>query len=513
MAHHQPVDLRRYTCPQICPRSGDSREPATNQNGGPAAERQDFHASGPYVPGQVQPPTSKTYPPGAPPLYLPQPTDTTSGDFLTMGPIDPWAAGHIDWTPHAGSTGVRPVVDKYSLTRYSTGEWRANNEYMLRAIPNNKSDATHAATRKVMKDINDKIENAKEKSNKELDSRVKELRDLKRKVEAAVKGITDELETLDRDRARLKGASRILMLPEAISRECLEIRTHRLEPDLVRDEAEQELIREVAIVGEIRKTFNETLIKVERQMEQNRAAKAAIEQDWSDKMVSLKVDKKNSDLSGDASIILFHPGVVRWPENATPYEYYKHYCAENIRNCEEVKKKSENLRNNLMVAIIKGGQDLKNQAERTNAALEETIKIEKDLVAQLELVLKDTLQKIADTERLIGDIKQELINTDQKQKLAMTRLHGRNYDRPNVENVRDNAQYAIMDEAKLVKDVIEDLVARLRVSENLRADLMQYRGVLEKDIACKRKSLNIEDDRFRSIRAHLPPPEEYLNIV
>lgn len=48
-----------------------------------------------------------------------------------MGPIGPWATGRVDWGPLAGLTGTRPVVDKYSIARYSEGDWRAHNKVIL----------------------------------------------------------------------------------------------------------------------------------------------------------------------------------------------------------------------------------------------------------------------------------------------------------------------------------------------------------------------------------------------
>lgn len=70
------------------------------------------------------------------PCYLPQMEDmpgrqTSTGETPKMGPIGPWATGRVDWGPLAGLTGSRPVVNKYSITRYSEGEWRQRNKEIL----------------------------------------------------------------------------------------------------------------------------------------------------------------------------------------------------------------------------------------------------------------------------------------------------------------------------------------------------------------------------------------------
>lgn len=502
-------DSKKYTCPHICP-------------GAPEAKKKQFLAAGaarqlanpfasPYEPGLIAPPEPKVYPKDAPPRYLPQPTDSTSGDILGMGPIGPWAPGHMNWTPQAGMTGVRPVVDKYSITHYSTGEWRKNNQKTLTPVATDKAKALDRSIKNDLRTAFKNLDDKQADSRNKLHERVKTLAKWKKISAKTVHAMAKEIADLDKYREKLKGACRILMMPEAISRECLELRTHRYEPDMVRDDAEQELIKEVAIVGEIRKLFQETLAKVEKQMANNKAAKASMESDWGDKMIALRIDGQNLSLSDNSNLILCYPGVARWTENSTSLEYWDHFCQESVNNCNEVREQSAKLRERLMEIIAKGSQDMKIQADRTNAALAETVESTKQMCAKLEDNLKDNLQTTADVENLIDYLKESLRKVDDRNKLVMTRLHKRNYSRPNVENCRDEAQYALMGEAKFVKETAESLTDKMRQAEAVRAELMKYRGDLEKDIACKRKSLNIDEDRISRARAFMPTPEEFAN--
>uniref|UniRef100_A0A2A4K9W1 Tektin n=1 Tax=Heliothis virescens TaxID=7102 RepID=A0A2A4K9W1_HELVI len=505
------VPENMFTCPFICPQTTSGLQNKQDYLQAGQKRKMDNVFASPYVPGLIKPPEKKVFPPDAPPPYLPQPTDSTSGDYLGMGPIGPWAPGHVNWTPQAGMTGVRPVVDKYSITHYSTGEWRRNNLRMLTPRATDKAKALDASIKNDLKNAFDSLDKKQGETTDTLKERVKDMAYWKKQVQKALNGMSEEIRTLDADRAKLKSACRILMLPEAISRECLELRTHRYEPDLVRDDAEQELIKEVAIVGEIRRVFQDTLAKVEVQMEYNKAAKASIEMDWSDKISALKTDSQNLHMTPDSNLILHHPGSARWTENATSLEFWEHFCKESIRNCDEVRQKSADLRADLMTAIIKGSQDMKTQADRTNCALEETVTATEQLCAKLEETLKDNLQTIADVEKLIDYLSDALRQVDERDKLSGTRLQNRNYNRPNVENCRDKAQYALMGEAKFIKETADSLTGKMREADAVRAELMKYRGELEREIACKRKSLNIDQDRLSRVRAHLPSPEEFAN--
>ncbi|KYN13890.1 Tektin-4 [Trachymyrmex cornetzi] len=63
-----------------------------------------------------------------PPLYLPQPEDEyPPKPGHTMEPIGPWATGKVTCSREGGITGLRPVADRYSITRYGPSEWRAHN--------------------------------------------------------------------------------------------------------------------------------------------------------------------------------------------------------------------------------------------------------------------------------------------------------------------------------------------------------------------------------------------------
>ena len=64
---------------------------------------------------------------------LPSPEVTTDErqESQKMDAIGPWATGRVDWGPLAGLTGTRPIVDQYSVTRYSEGEWRKHNADIL----------------------------------------------------------------------------------------------------------------------------------------------------------------------------------------------------------------------------------------------------------------------------------------------------------------------------------------------------------------------------------------------
>lgn len=76
-------------------------------------------------------------------------------------------------------------------------------------------------------------------------------------------------------------------------------------------------------------------------------------------------------------------------------------------------------------------------------------------------------------------------------KVAQTRLQRRS-QRPNVELVKDPAQYSLLKEVEAIEDAMEQLRAQITVAEDTLRGMRRAELQLEEDIAVKTKSLNID---------------------
>lgn len=80
-------------------------------------------------------------------------------------------------------------------------------------------------------------------SKEHLKNRAGEVRRWKTELEHLIHDITEEIELLESDRGRVKQSLSILTVPESIAGEFLQLRSKRLESDLVHDEVEKELTK------------------------------------------------------------------------------------------------------------------------------------------------------------------------------------------------------------------------------------------------------------------------------
>lgn len=115
-----------------------------------------------------------------------------------------------------------------------------------------------------------------------------------------------------------------------ITGECLTLRSSRIDGELVRDEVEEELIREVALCAEIRDIFNRTLGDVEKQLLEDKTAKQKLEYDWGDKKVAHEIDSISMALNNRSTVLCFKPGAVCFPEEQSTPEYWEHFTRENL---------------------------------------------------------------------------------------------------------------------------------------------------------------------------------------
>lgn len=422
--------------------------------------------------------------------------------------LTPGADGKVNWYPLADMTGTRPTVNKYSISRYSLDEWTAHNNKVLSRDILNEANVIDYDSKSAMMAAFGGVDKAQRDNNLRLSRKAKELFRWKTEVERACQSMSEEVEQMEIDRQRLKGASRVLMLPEAISQECLDLRSNRAVPDLVADLAEQELIKEYKLVSDVRTTLKVTLQKIEEQQAINKAVKHKIEYDWCDKKLAYDVDCLNMGLTTKSGTILFRPGATKFGEYTAPLEYWEHFCRESIQNCEEARQKSIDLRGSLNAILVNGGRKLRMQADKTDMAIAETVAIQTALCAKLEECLFSTVQQIADMEKLIDNLRDSIRKMDNAMKLAQTRLENRNITRGRSESVRDEPHFGLLGEVKKIHDTVTALRAQMFRAEKVRGELLAKRIQLEKDVAAKRKTLNIDRTRCGIIRSHYPSASE-----
>uniref|UniRef100_A0A182SIM5 Tektin n=1 Tax=Anopheles maculatus TaxID=74869 RepID=A0A182SIM5_9DIPT len=442
-----------------------------------------------------------------PPPYLPQRVGNSDGYPLAkpMGPIGPWATGRVDWGALSGQTGTRPVVNQYSITRYSVDEWRQRNANMINACESTVDQSVqveNASKNTIIRTyaIADKTQTDCTHS---LHVRAKNIDNLKCELNRAISSMQEEIAALERQRRRLKQSLAVLRMPEAIANECLERRTGRPDTELIRDRPEEELILEISLISEIKAILLQTLANIEQQQSDNRAVRQRMEFDWSEKKVAHENDAINCNLRNQSTNTLFKPGATRCSNEQSTEIYWEKFTRETLDMYQNCRLKSEQLRNTLDAILTNAARDLRTQADSVERALATRISCMEEIREKLEIDLRTILQRLADTEIQIDKLKVAIRNMDYSMMVVQTRLDNRN-QRPRVENCRDQPQNLLIAEVKSIEVGTSAMNAQLKQEEDVKQELINRRNELEREIMLKRRTIAIDRDRCQLLRSHFP---------
>ncbi|XP_016961713.1 tektin-4 [Drosophila biarmipes] len=442
-----------------------------------------------------------------PPCYLPQQGDELphKDQLMPMGPIGPWASGKVDWSPMAGITGTRPVVDRYSITRYSPNEWRTRNHETVQVVNSSlgRADKNRFSSTTEFLRLSALVAKSQSETTDKLRIRSQLIGKWKNTLENAIKAMADEISTMEVERIKLRKSMVVLGVPESIAKECIEKRATRPDTELVRDQVEEELVNELALIAEIRRLLMKTLDDFNTQQVENRTARQRLEYDWSDKKEAYEIDTLNTGLNNSSRIIMFRPGAVRQPPEQASEKYWEHFSMETLDECEKCRLKSVALRNTLNSTLMNAARDIRTQADVVEKALTSRINCTQEAVQRFENDLKNILQGLADVENRIEQMKRRIGSFDCSMKVAQTRMDNRSY-RPNVENCRDLAQQELIDGVHTIQSSVSALLHELEEAERVKTDLVTSRARLEREIMLKRRSLFIDRERCMLMRSHYP---------
>ncbi|XP_014298184.1 tektin-4-like [Microplitis demolitor] len=446
---------------------------------------------------------------GKPPAYFPQPDDNIPAiDEGPMGPVGPWATGRPVFSPRSGMTGLRPVVDRYSMTRYTPAQWRSHNQTFFdqssRMINNARTLAKNV--REHNKIIYRETDKNQLENRDRLSGRAGEIHHWKTELERALIELTDEIELLETEHRRVKQSLSVLTIPESIAGEFLQIRSTRMEPDLVRDKVEDELVKEVALCAVVRDVLNKTRESIEDELSELKAVKTRLEFDLTDKVDAYANDSTCVGFTNDSPLIMMKPGATRVPPEQSSPEGYDNFTKENLITCENIRQKSTSLRATLNDTYLRVVRDLRQQATQVDLALTENVNVTEQVCQALEKELVNCLNQLSDTEKLIEELRGANRGLKDAMKVAQTRLSIR-LERRNVENCRDIPQYGLIEEVKTIGENLTSMADQLRQAEETQAGLVKSRGDLEREIMVKRKTLYIDRDRGQLLRSFYPSAE------
>jgi len=408
---------------------------------------------------------------------------------------------------YTGNTGNDMGISTMGFRsgKYNPSEWNETNyaKYYQSFVDRDNAERAIHESKRVIKETTETTNKTQAEATKKLAEKAKDIDFWKFELNREIQDVIDETELLLAQKKRLENALRATEIPLHIATDNLNCRQRRSGVDLVQDDAEISLLKEVEIINNVQDLLKNTINQTEKQIRLNRDAKQNLEMDWSDKKENLEIDSKSGALRNHHTNKQFHDGAAKFEEIQSTPESWAQFTHDNIARAEHERMASIQLRTLVDNVLEDTSRDMTEQATQVDQALTRRLVEMDDAKTKLEENLTKVVKQIRDQEANMASLEEALRAKEDPLKVAQTRLYNRTY-RPGVEMCRDPAQYHLVGEVNEINQSVDALKQQLNQAANSLKDLQDNRMGLEKEISVKKNSIFIDKDKCLTVRNRYP---------
>ncbi|NXL43170.1 TEKT5 protein, partial [Podilymbus podiceps] len=388
---------------------------------------------------------------------------------------------------------VLPALRSTLHARYSTRDWHHANMVQLKGSEASMYCAgrLNADSMRLMQDKDQLTYQMQEKTRRNLGERISNIDFWRSELIYELECLLKETQALETAKKRLECAVDEMQGPLKTALECLYQREKRMGIDLVHDDVEKNLIKEVDVFKDHQEMLTKLAQKISQQLGTNRDAQHALEQDLSDKNSAHFIDEKCFNLRNTSDSINFYHGVEKADGTVSVPATWAKFSEDNIRCSQHARANSVKLRDDAEVGLESTSEEMWNHFTNTNLAFNNRIAEVADAKNKLEAQLAKILQEIFQTEDTIMLLERSIKAKEYPLKVAQTRLEGRTR-RPNIELCRDAPQFQLVTEVYTIDDTLQTLKKRLQEAHDTLQMLILNKSKLEHEISVKANSFFID---------------------
>ncbi|XP_006031352.1 tektin-1 [Alligator sinensis] len=378
--------------------------------------------------------------------------------------------------------------------RFFPSEWHIANktQYASAESQRSRSERVVEESQRLVDEIEKTTQKTQSDVNKKIEQRLEEIKFWKQELDDKLEELVNETEVLLTFKTRVEKALESCREPLFIAQECLLNRERRVGIDLVHDEVERELIKEVEVLQGVMALLERTLEQSNEQIRLNRSAKYNLEMDLKDKFTALTIDNYCADLTNNTPDIRYAKNVVKVEGNSVSPQDWIDFSNINVEKADKQRNNSLALRALIDSILSQTAGDLRKQCDTVNVAFRNRVKETKDAKSKLETHLAKVMDEITSQEKNIAALKKAIADKEGPAKVAQTRLEARTH-RPNVELCRDMVQYRLMSEVQEITSNIQRLKDTWAQAEAELKGLSRRQLSLEEEIQVKENTLYIDE--------------------
>lgn len=390
-------------------------------------------------------------------------------------------------------------------TRYTPYEWVQNalSHYNESDMNRNVSERVRSDAFRLMRMCDEKTATDQRDSGRRLGERITDTTFWRNEVATELEKVITESNLLQDTKRALDKALQDTEVPYHIAQECLYHREHRQGIDLVHDQAEQFLLKEIEHLKDCQKRLNDVRKKVVEQLRTNRAAQHELETDVKSKESAIAIDSVCHKLNNFSRGINYYGGIEKYDSTvSTPESWAEHSNrvvsrsqAERARSAQ-IRLDSDNIMNSCANLIWSSWND-------TNAALARRSTEILEAKNKAQMHLHRVQQEIFDIEKSIELLRKAIQDKSNPMKVAQTRLEARSH-RKDIELCKDEAQARLIREVSDLSETVDSLHKKLQEAESQHQQLLMTRSALESDLHTKVNSLFIDREKCLGMRRSFP---------
>ncbi|XP_058803869.1 tektin-3-like isoform X2 [Phymastichus coffea] len=390
-------------------------------------------------------------------------------------------------------------------TRFTPNEWFQKQVKFYNEADSNRyySERMRSDAVKVMREAEQKIQHNQYDTGRRIGERISDVTFWRNEIASELEKQVQEIERLQDCRATVEKAIQDIENPLHVAEECLYHREARKGTELVHDDPEKSLLREVEILKSSQKKLDMCLDKVKDQLRNCRISQNQLELDLKNKENALGIDLFCHQVNNSSRGLQYYSGIEKYDPCVSKPETWAETANRIIQKSQAERTKSCQLRSETEALINRIAQEMWDSWNNSNNSLSRRCSELLEAKSKLQQHLHKVQQEIYDVERNLELLRKAIADKSYALKVAHTRLEARTH-RPDIELCRDNAYISLQREIEEIYAQVEKMHRSLKEMENQHQKLLRNRNGLEHDLALKIDAIYIDKDKVCGLRRAYP---------
>ncbi|KAK2575302.1 hypothetical protein KPH14_008151 [Odynerus spinipes] len=390
-------------------------------------------------------------------------------------------------------------------TRYTPYDWVQNQIRLYNEASANKnySENLRKDTARLMREADERVQEGQMDTGRKLGERITDTSFWRNEGSSELQRLIIENRKMQECRRNLQQTIQNLEGQLHIAQECLYYRESRTGIDLVHDQAEHALLKEVETVKNCQKKLEQFTEKCLQQLSDSRAVQNQLEIDIRNKEVALGIDTMCHQMNNFSRGLQYYGGIEKYDSSITEAESWAEASNNIVKKSQSERSKSNQLRNDIESAINAVGHEMWEAWGETNNALGRRAAEMLEAKGKVQSHLYKIQEELFYIEKNLQLMQKAIADKSSALKVAHTRLEARSH-RPEAELCKDYAQLRMVKEVETINVMIHDMNLKLQTFEAQHQQLLTTRANLETDLKSKVDALFIDREKCLGLRRSYP---------